>query len=82
MTTPAQPGQPDGGALGRQLIRQAEAISQLRHDLDQLASKIADSIADLHTRLDSTDDTPAGMDGAGGVASTGVMAWCWRYLGP
>ena len=43
--------QPDN-ALGRQLIRHAEAITQLRTDLDQLASEMTDVVADLMTRLE------------------------------
>ncbi len=46
--------QPDN-ALGRQLIRHAEIITQLRTDLDQLASEMTDVVADLMTRLESTE---------------------------
>jgi hypothetical protein len=82
--TAAQPGEPGPGGLGRQLIRQAEAISQLRHDLDRLASEITDSVADLHSRLESTEDTASGISARSGIGAEpkGVMAWCWRYLGP
>jgi hypothetical protein len=65
-------------ALGRQLIRHAEAISQLRRDLDQLASEMTDAVAELVTRLESTED-PAPNSSLG---QNGVTAWCWRDLGP
>src|SRR4051812_43287747 len=72
---------PGPDALGRQLIRHAEAISQLRQDFDRLASEVTDSIVDLQARLDSQEEAAASGTGVG-VGSTGVMAWCWRYLGP
>ena len=70
MTANQQPGDAGPGALGRQLIRQAEAISRLRHDLDRLASEVTDSITDLQTRLNSTEDPPASAS-----ASAPAMAW-------
>ena len=69
--------QPDN-ALGRQLIRHAEAITQLRTDLDQLASEMTDAVADLMTRLESTEDVAAST----ATGTGGVTAWCWRDLGP
>jgi hypothetical protein len=66
-------------ALGRQLIRHAEAISQLRRDLDQLASEVTDAVADLVTRLEleSTEDSTINSS----REQAGVTAWCWRDLG-
>ncbi len=69
--------QPDN-ALGRQLIRHAEIITQLRTDLDQLASEMTDVVADLMTRLESTEDAAAST----AMGKGGVTAWCWRDLGP
>jgi hypothetical protein len=64
-------------ALGRQLIRHAEAISQLRRDLDQVASDMTDAVADPMTRLESTEDPEdsssigrqGGPPGAGGTSA-------------
>ena len=61
-----EPAQPDGGAIGRQLIRQADAISQLRKDLDQLASEVTDTIADIVTRMETTEDQSGPAAGAVG----------------
>ena len=70
--------QADGGPLARQLVRHAEAISQMRRDLDELASEMTDLASDLVARLETAEEsapqlTP-GPDGATG--------WCWRDLGP
>ena len=73
---------PGSGAMGRQLIRQAEAITQLRNDLDQLASEVTDTVADLVTRMETIEDRPGSGSGGGVVGPHAVAAWCWRYLGP
>lgn len=71
-------GEESDNALGRQLIRHAEAISQLRRDLDQIASEMTDAVADLVTRMESNEDSAPGSD----IGRSGVTAWCWRDLGP
>jgi hypothetical protein len=60
--------------LARQLVQQAQLISRLRHDLDQLASEITDAYADVLTRFESLDDRPSARSGT-------PNAWCWRSLG-
>jgi hypothetical protein len=75
-----EPGGPVGGAIGRQLIRRAEAISQVRKDLDQLASEVTDSVADVLTRMEALEDQSGSAGGA--VGPHAVAGWCWRYLGP
>jgi hypothetical protein len=64
-------------AVGRQLLAQAQAISQLRRDVDQFRSDLADAIADTATRIESLEEAAQALpDGKR------AMAWCWRYLGP
>ena len=67
--------QPASDPVARQLIGQAEMISRLRHDLDQLANEITDAYADLLARIESTQPT-ADSD------SASPASWCWRTLGP
>lgn len=62
--------------IGKQLVRQAEAIARLRKDLDRMASDLTETVSDLASRIEgieSESDAPGHQ---------GVMAWCWRYLGP
>jgi hypothetical protein len=60
--------------LTRQLVQQAQLISRLRHDLDQLASEITDAYADLLSRLET-------LHGQQAARSATPSAWCWRTLG-
>lgn len=64
----------DSDPLTRQLVQQAQLISRLRHDLDQLASEITDTYADVLTRIESLNGPPA-------ARSATPSAWCWRTLG-
>lgn len=61
--------------IARQLVQQAEIISRLRTDLDQLASEITDAYADVLARFESLDSSPDST-------SNSPTAWCWRSLGP
>lgn len=61
--------------VARQLIQQAEMISRLRHDLDELASEITDAYADMLSRLES-------LDSSAGRPPDSPAAWSWRSLGP
>jgi hypothetical protein len=65
---------PGADPIGRELMRHAQLISQLRRDLDELASGTTDIAADLISRLEELGD--------GGTTGTGVRSWCWRDLGP
>lgn len=67
------PTQADDSAL-RQLMSQAQLISQLRRDLDTLAHEATDTVAGLLARLEDLETqttTP-------GRAPT---PWCWRSIG-
>ena len=64
---------PDGDPIERLLMSQADLISRLRRDLDELASEFADTAAGLMGRIDDIDST----DGAGAP-----RAWNWREIGP
>ncbi|WP_027863065.1 hypothetical protein [Marmoricola sp. URHB0036] len=57
----------------RLLVSQAELISRLRRDLDELASEFADTAAGLMGRIDDLDST-------NGAAAP--RAWNWRGIGP
>lgn len=70
--------QPDAGPLARQLVRHAEAITQLRKDLDQLASEITDTAADMLTRLETIEEYAS----QSAVGPNGGTGWCWRDIGP
>lgn len=72
MTTDAT--RPDPDPIGRELMRQAQLISQLRRDLDELAHSTTDIAADLLARLDELNDTGANRDAP--------RSWCWRSIGP
>ena len=61
--------------LADQVVRQAQLISQLRHDLNQLASEITDAYADLVSRIE-------GIDATSTTGARSAAAWCWRDLGP
>lgn len=60
--------------IGRELMRQAQLISQLRSDLDELAHGTTDITADLLSRLETLD--------ASDSKSSAARPWCWRDLGP
>jgi len=53
-------------------MRQAQLISELRHDIDELAHGTTDLAADLLARLEE------GI----GKSGTTPQSWCWRDLGP
>lgn len=63
----------DTDPLTRQLVQQAQLISRLRHDLDQLASEITDAYADILARFEALEDRPSARPVA-------PAAWCWRAL--
>lgn len=58
--------------VGRQVVQHAQALSQLRRDLDRLASELADTYADL---LSKFDELPNGSAVKG-------TPWSWRTIGP
>ncbi|RNL77603.1 DUF4913 domain-containing protein [Nocardioides marmorisolisilvae] len=58
--------------VGRQVVQHAQTLSQLRRDLDRLASELADTYADVHSRLDEL---------ATGRTSVSTP-WSWRTIGP
>lgn len=60
--------------IGRELMRHAQLISQLRRDLDELAHDTTDIAADVLARLEDLD--------TGGSKSSNPRPWCWRDLGP
>lgn len=74
MTTDPTPP-PATDPIGRELMRHAQLISQLRRDLGELASGTTDLAADLISRLEDLGD-------GGGTRPTAVRSWCWRDLGP
>jgi len=55
-------------------MRHSQLISQLRHDLDELASSTTDIAADLVSRLQELADRES--------ERTTVRSWCWRDVGP
>ncbi|MCW2855514.1 MAG: hypothetical protein JWR52_1129 [Marmoricola sp.] len=57
-----------------QVVHQAQLISQLRQDLDRLASEVTDAYTDVIARLDDPHD-PSGTTRA-------PAAWSWRTIGP
>jgi hypothetical protein len=63
----------DVDPIAQHLVQQAQMISRLRHDLDELASEITDAYADVLARFESIDAP------SGGPSPT---AWSWRSLGP
>jgi len=72
MTADSTP--PAADPIGRELIRHAQLISQLRRDLDELASGTTDLAADLMSRLEHLS--------GGDTTRTATRPWCWRDLGP
>jgi hypothetical protein len=60
--------------IGRELMRQAQLINQLRSDLDDLAHSTTDIAADLLARLEDVDSNDS--------KSVIPQSWCWRDLGP
>lgn len=63
-----------GDPIGRELMRQAQLISQLRQDLEELSHSTTDIAADLLARLEDV--------GSGNSKSSTPRSWCWRDLGP
>lgn len=88
MTTRATPPEVEGDdPLARQLLRQAEAITQLRRDLDELAIETTDTVTNVLTRIEAVEETatndPDEMGDTGPGTGRGVvLGWCWRHLGP
>jgi hypothetical protein len=66
--------EPARDPLTQQLMNHAQLLSQLRRDLDDLASETTDTAADLLSRLSEVEET--------GGSGTTPTAWCWRDLGP
>jgi len=66
--------QADTERLARQVVQQAQLISRLRHDLNQLANEITDAYADILARFESLHDHPD-------ARSTTSAPWSWRTLG-
>jgi hypothetical protein len=65
---------PVADPIGRELMRQAQLISQLRRDLDELAHGTTDIAADLLARVEELGD--------GASTRSAPRPWCWRNLGP
>jgi hypothetical protein len=65
---------PEQDPVQRLLLTQAQAISQLRAELDELTSEFTDSTAALLQRVDDLE--------AGSPSGGAPRAWCWRGLGP
>ena len=70
-TDPTQASQSD--PIGRELMRQAQLISQLRRDLDDVAHGITDIAAGLLARLEDLGQPDA--------ATTAARAWTWKDIG-
>jgi hypothetical protein len=64
------------GSLPRQLLKQAEAIAELRQQLERLIEETTATLTDFAVRLETVED-PA-MAGLG----SDVTSWCWRNVGP
>ena len=64
----------DAEPILKQLLNQAQLISQLRRDLDSLAHEATDSVAGLVSRLEDVESRTV----AAGRAPT---SWCWRTIG-
>jgi hypothetical protein len=60
--------------IGRELMRQAQLISQLRRDLDELAHGTTDVAADLLARFEDLESADSRRGSP--------RSWCWRDLGP
>jgi len=59
----------------RQLLKQAEAIAQLRRAVEALETDTTNALTDLMVRVEEAEDV-ASQPVAGSVSS-----WCWRYAG-
>lgn len=70
----AEPNANPSDQLTEQLLRHAQLISQLRRDLDELASVTTDTAADLLARLGDVEQPSP--------SARAPTAWCWRDLGP
>jgi len=73
MTSDSTPS-PTTNPIGRDLMRHAQLISQLRRDLDELASGTTDLAADFLLRLEELTQEK--------VSAKATRSWCWRDLGP
>jgi hypothetical protein len=63
-------------SLARQLLKQAEAIAQLRRDIERLTEETTETLANLLLRVEAIEET------AERPSSAAPMSWCWRDLGP
>ena len=59
----------------RQLLKQAEAIAQLRRTVEALETETTNALADLMVRVEDVEDA------ARQPTSSTVTSWCWRYAG-
>ncbi len=62
-------------AMGRQLLKHAEALAQLRQRVDELAEEVTESIANLLLRIEAAEE------GSRGAPGRSAQSWCWRYIG-
>jgi len=65
----------DDDPIARQLLNQAQLLSRLQRDLDELANEYTDAVAGLISRIDDLEQTNIQPGGT-------PTAWCWRTLGP
>jgi len=65
----------DDDPVLRQLMNQAQLISQLRRDVDALAHEATDSVAGLVSRLEDVESRTLN-------AGRAPTSWCWRTIGP
>lgn len=84
LTGPGDPEHHKGSAdaaegVAKQLLAQAQALAELRRDLDRLASDTTDTLTGLSQRLDETETKAQQRDQ---TPSSAGQAWCWRTAGP
>jgi len=65
----------DDDPVLRQLMSQAQLISQLRRDLDALAHEATDTVTGLVSRLEDVESRAVS-------AGRTPTSWCWRTIGP
>lgn len=67
---------PSGDTTARRLLRQAEAIAQLRREVESLAEETTETIANLILRMETVEDTTSHAP-----EFTTATSWCWRGIG-